>query len=144
MGAARRKEQGIAMQTTTDVGRLARAKVKFAPVARVLDRLAKDLEKEHGRAAVLEQRSALKQMAGSAYTVRYALRHRDEVRLSFTFIVVGEDADLILLQRQEHSGPRDIRGNPGQVDQQVYRLKKIDELKEAVQEKIVTHLQSRH
>ena len=129
---------------TTDVGGLALARVKFEPVAQVLDRLAKDLEKEHGRAAVLEQRGPLQQMAESAYTVRYSLRHRGEVRLSLTFIVVGEDADLILLQGQEPSGPRDIRANPGQVDQQVYRLKKIDELKEAVQEKIVTRLESRH
>jgi hypothetical protein len=57
--------------------------------------------------------------------------------------VTGEEAELVLLQSQERAGPQDIRANPGQVDQRVYRLESIDEIKEAVQEKIATHLRSR-
>jgi hypothetical protein len=41
------------MTTHTDQGHLARARVKFEPVAQALNRLAKDIEKEHGRSAVL-------------------------------------------------------------------------------------------
>ena len=83
-------------------------------------------------------------VAENAYTVRYSLRRPDEVRLSLTFTVVGENADLILVQGHERFGPRDIRANPGQVDQHVYRLEQIDEIKHAVQEKILAHLRSQN
>ena len=83
-------------------------------------------------------------LAENAYTVRYSLRQPDDVRLSLTFTVVGENADLILVQGHERSGPRDIRANPGQVDQHVYRLEQIDEIKHAVQEKILAHLRSQN
>ena len=62
--------------------------------------------------------------------------------MSLTFYVVGDEADLILLQGQEQSSPRDIRADPGQVDQHVYRLERVEEIKEAVQEKVVAHLRS--
>ena len=131
------------MQTNVDRGRLARAQAKFEPVARVLDHLSRDLEKEHGRSAVLECRSPMKPTAQNAYTVRYSLQHPDDVRFALTFTVTGEEAELVLLQSQERTGAQDIRANPGQVDQRVYRLESIDEIKEAVQEKIATHLRSR-
>ena len=131
------------MTTHTDQGHLARARVKFEPVAQALNRLAKDIEKEHGRSAVLEQRTPMEPTAQNACAVRYSLRHPDEARLSLTFIVTGEDADLLLLREQERSGPQDIRSNPGQVDQRVYRLEQVEEIKEAVQAKIAAHLRSR-
>ncbi len=131
------------MQSHVDHGRLALAQAKFEPVARVLNELAKDIEKQHGRSAVLKQRGPMQQTARNAYAVRYSLQHPDEVRFALTFIVTGEDADLLLLQSQERSGLQDNRSDPGQVDQHVYRLEKIDEIKEAVQELIVAHLQSR-
>lgn len=123
--------------------RLALAQAHFDPVARVLDRLASDIEKEYGRFAVLERRGSMQQMAENAYSVRYSLRHPDEARLSLTFIVTGEDADLLLVQGHERSGPRDIKANPGQVDQHVYRLREVEDIKAAVKEKIVDHLRSR-
>ena len=131
------------MQTSVDHGRLAFARAKFEPVARVLDQLAEDIGRNHGRSAVLEQRSPMQQTAKNAYAVRYSLRHPDDVRLSLTFILIGENADLILLQGHERSGPRDVRANPGQVDQRVYRLEKVEEIKEAVQGKIIEHLRGR-
>ena len=130
------------MPTKVDHG-LALARAKFEPVARVLDQLAKDIEKEHGQSAVLEQRSSMEPTAQNAYEVRYSLRHSDDVRFALTFIVTGEEANLILLQSQERLGPKDIRSDPGQVDQHVYRLEKADEIKQAVQEKINAHLRSR-
>jgi hypothetical protein len=36
-----------------------------------------------------------------------------------------------------------MRANPGQVDQRVYRLEKIEDIKQAVQEKIYGHLRAR-
>ena len=125
-------------------GRLGLAQARFLPVAQVLDCIARDIEKTHGRSAVLKPRGAMHKLAENAYTVRYSLRQPDEVRLSLTFTVVGENADLILVQGHERSGPRDIRANPGQVDQHVYRLEQIDEIKHAVQEKILAHLRSQH
>ena len=48
-----------------------------------------------------------------------------------------------LLQCEERSDPRDTRANPGQVDQHVYRLEKIDEIKKAVEQTMSAHLQTR-
>jgi hypothetical protein len=131
------------MKTNVDHERLARAQAKFAPVARVLDRVAEDIKKEHGSSAVLKQRGPMEPAAQNAYEVRYSLRHPDGVRFALTFIVTGEEADLLLLEAQERSGPENIKVNPAQVDQRVYRLEKIEEIKTAVQEKISAHLRSR-
>ena len=131
------------MQTNVEQGRLALARVRFAPVACMLDRLAEDIEKEHGQPAVLEQKGPLEPMAQNVCAVRYSLRHPDEDRLALTFVVTGEGADRLLLQAQEQSGPEDIRVNPGLVDQHVYRVEEIDGIKQAVQEKIRAHLRTR-
>ena len=127
-----------------DDGRLCVAQAKFLPVAQVLDGIAKDIEKEHGGSAVLKRRGEMHKLAENAYTVQYSLQQPDDVRLSLTFTVAGENADLLLVQDQERSSPDDIRTNPGQVDQHVYRLEQIDEIKHALQDKILSHLRSRH
>ncbi len=130
------------MQTHAHQEHLVLARAKFTPVVRALDRLAQNIRQEHGAAAVLEQRGPMQQTAQNAYAVRYALGHADEAQLSLTFYVVGEEADLILLQGQERSSPRDARADPGQVDQHVYRLERIEEIEKAVQEKVLAHLRS--
>jgi hypothetical protein len=131
------------MQNNVDHESLAKAEARFEPLARVLDHLAKDIAHEHGRSALLEQRSPMQETAQNAYTVRYSLRHPDDVRFALTFIVTGEHADLLLLQAQERTGPQVPGAHPGQVDRRVYRLNEIDEIKRAVREKIVTHLRAR-
>ena len=130
------------MPTQVDHGRLALVQAKFTPVAQVLDHLAKDIEKDHGGSAELRQRSPMEVTAQNVYAVRYSLRHPDDVRFTLTFIVTGEDADLLLVQAQERTGPRDIRAHPEQVDQHVYRLDEIDTIKQAVQDKIRSHLRT--
>ena len=130
------------MQTNVVQGRLALARVKFEPVACMLDHLAKDIEKEHGR-VVLQQRSPMESTAQNVCSVRYFLRYPDDVRLALTFIVTGEIADLLLLQAQERSGPRNMKANSGPVDQRVYRVEEVEDIKQAVQEKIRAHLWSR-
>lgn len=119
------------------------ARAKFEPVARVLDRLARGIETDHGRSATLKQRGPMEPAAQNAFTVRYTLGYPDEVRFALTFVVTGDDADLLLVHAQQHTGAEDIMADPGQVDQRVYRLEKIDEIRRAVQEKISTHLRSR-
>ena len=99
--------------------------------------------KEYDEGAVLEAADEMQLTAQNAYEVRYSLRHADDARLSLTFIVTGDNADLILLQGHERSNPRDLSANPGQIDQYAYRLDEIDELKNAVREKIAAHLASR-
>ena len=131
------------MHTNVDQGRLTLARAKFQPVARVLDRLARDIETDHGRSATLKQRGPMEPAAQNAFTVRYSLQHPDDARFAITFVVTGDDADLLLVQTQQHTSPKDIMADPGQVDQRVYRLEKIDEIRRAVQEKISTHLRSR-
>ncbi len=81
--------------------------------------------------------------AQNVYVVQYSLRHPNDVRFALTFIVTGENGDLLLVQAQERSGPEDIKADPAQFDQHVYRLEKIDEIKKAVQGKISTHLRTR-
>src|SRR5829696_1888356 len=105
------------MPATSDSGRLALAKAKFSRVAQELDRLSKDIDTEHGGPAVLKPRGSLQQTAGNMYSVRYSLQQPKEAQLALTFIIIGEDADLLLLQGQEQSGLRDARSDPGQVDQ---------------------------
>ena len=136
-------QTGNPMQTKPDQGRLALAQAKFDPVARVLDGPSKDIEKEYGRSAVLKPRGSMQPTAGNAYAVRYTLRDPEEARLSLTFIVVGDNADLLLLKGQDRSGPRDDRADPGQVDQRVYRLREVEEIKAAVKQKIIDHLRRR-
>jgi hypothetical protein len=131
------------MHTNVDQGRLTLARAKFEPVARVLDRLARGIETDHGRSATLKQRGPMEPAAQNAFTVRYSLQHPDNARFAITFVVTGDDADLLLVQTQQHTGAKDIMADPGQVDQRVYRLEKIDEIRRAVQEKISTHLRSR-
>jgi hypothetical protein len=130
------------MQTNVDHRQLALARAKFEPVAQALDHLAQDIKRDHGRSAVLKQRCPMEATARNAYAVRYSLRHPHDFGFALTFIVTGEDADLLLLQAQEYSGEQDLRANPGQVDQRVYRLEKIDEIKKAVREKISAHLRT--
>src|SRR5215212_6144575 len=131
------------MQTKSDHRNLALAQAKFDPVARVLDGLSKDIETEYGRSAVLKPRGSMQQMAGNAYAVRYTSRDPEEARLSLTFLVVGDDADLLLLEGQDQSGSRDAKADPGQVDQRVYRLQEVEEIKAAVKQKILDHLRRR-
>jgi hypothetical protein len=127
-----------------DNDRLGLAQAKFIPVAQVLDDIVRDIERQHGRSVVLTPRDAMHKLAENAYTVRYSLQQPEDVRLSLTFTVVGENADLLLVQGQERSSSSDVRANPGQVDQHVYRLEQIDEIKLAVRDKILAHLRSLH
>ncbi len=131
------------MQTNVEQGRLALTRVRFEPVACMLDRLAEDIEREHGPSAVLEQKGPMEPMAQNVCSVRYSLRHPNDGQLALTFVVTGEAADLLLLQAQEQSGLRDTEANSGPVDQHVYRVEKIDDIKQAVQEKIRAHFRSR-
>jgi hypothetical protein len=90
--------------------------------------------------AELEPRGEMQPTAQNAYEVRYSLRHADNARLALTFIVTGENADLILLQGHERFGPRNLNANPGQFDQHAYRLDELEELKHTIRVKILSHL----
>jgi hypothetical protein len=85
----------------------------------------------------------MQQTAENAYSVRYALRRPAEARLALTFIIVGDGSDMLLVQGDERPGPRDAKADPGQVDQHVYRLQQVDEIKAAVKARIVDHLRAR-
>jgi hypothetical protein len=123
-------------QTRPDQGRLAPAQAKFDPVARLLARLSEEIESRHGRPAASERQTAVEQTAENVYAVRYSLRHLGEAHLSLTFLLVAEHADRLPLQRHDLARPR------GRVDQRVYRLEEIEEIKAAVKETIALHLGS--
>src|SRR3954452_21931605 len=127
------------MHTTGDHAHLALARARFKPVTRALDEVSKDLKRHLGRSAVLQQETPMQQISQSASRVQYVLPNADQDRLSITFIIVGDEADCVLLQHHD-SGAPDSRANPGKVDQQVYRLDRVDEIKQAVREKISAYL----
>ena len=129
------------MQTKSDHGRLALAQAKFEPVARVLDHLSREIERDCGRPAVLKPRGAMQQTAGNVCEIRYALRCPREANLSLTFLVVGENADRLLVKKQA-TGADDNRVDPGQVDQRVYQLGEVEAIKMAVKEKILDCLRA--
>lgn len=122
--------------------RLGLASANFKPLARWMERLGETV-KTYDEAAALELREPMHEVAQNLYEVRYCLRHPDEARLSLTFFVTGDHADLLLLQAHERSHPRDLEADPGQLDQQTYRLDQPDMLKSAVQEKVSAHLRAR-
>lgn len=125
-------------------GNLALVRSNLEPLRRFLDRMGELISKEFGDAAVWEPAGEIQKTAQNAHEVRYSLRHADHVRLSLTFIITGDNADLVLLQGHERSVPRDLGANPGQFDQHAYRLNEIDELKEAVREKVLAHMAARY
>ena len=57
------------MHTRSEHSRLALAQRKFDPLAHVLDRLSREIEKEYGRSAALKPRSSIQQTAGNVYEV---------------------------------------------------------------------------
>lgn len=123
--------------------RLALARSNVKPIVRFLDRMRQVIAEDYGEDAQLEPRGELQPAAQNAYEIRYSLRHPDDARLALTFIVTGENADIVLLEGHERSEPRNLSANPGQVDQHAYRLHEIEALKNAVRAKIVDHLRAR-
>ena len=127
------------MHTTGDHAHLALARARFKRVARALNEVSKDVKRDLGRSAVLQQETPMQQISQSASRVQYVLPNADQDRLSITFIIVGDEADCVLLQHHD-SGVPESSANPGQFDQQVYRLDRVDEIKQAVREKISAYL----
>src|SRR4051812_30865180 len=101
------------MQTNDDRAHLALARAKFRPVARALEDVSRDLKQDHGQSAVLQQKSPMQPISQNACKVQYALQHPDDAPLSLTFLAVGDEADSVLLQGHERSGPSDSRADPG-------------------------------
>ena len=130
------------MQTNGSHAHLALARAKFRPVARALEDISSDLEHDRGRSAVLQQKSPMEPIGQNACKVQYALQHRDEAPLSLTFLVVGDEADCVLLQVPGCSGSPDGKANPGQVDQHVYPVGELDNIKAAVRDRISSHLRT--
>lgn len=118
------------------------ARSNFQPLERFLDHLGKEIATERGSSLALERRGEMQQIAQNMFEVRYSLHHPDEIRLSLTFIIIGDDANFVLLQGHQRSTSRDLSANPGPVDQHAYRLDEIGELENAVREKIAAHLEA--
>jgi hypothetical protein len=116
------------------------AATNFEPIQVFLDEFSERLANEYGPSATLERRGGMQPTAKNAFQVQYSLRIAGDVPLSLAFILTGANADLILLQGHQRSAARDVSANPGQFDQHVYRLEELDELKEALREKIIDHL----
>src|SRR3954471_3406671 len=101
------------MQTNGDRAHLALARAKFRPVARALDDVSKDFKQDHGQSAILQQKSPMQPISQNACRVQYPLQDPDEAPLWLTFVVVGDEADSVLLQGHERSGRSDSSADPG-------------------------------
>ena len=89
--------------------------------------------RKYDRKVALDQ---FQETARNTYEVRYSFCGADDNQTLLTFILTGDDIDIVLLQDNQPAG----RESPGQVDQRVYRLDEMDDLKRVVQDKIITHL----
>ena len=116
---------------------LKRARANFEPLRRFIDNLSQVIVRKYDRHASLKQQG-IHETARNTYDVRYSLRSRGMDRLSLDFILTGDNADLVLLQDNEPVAGETRR----QVDQRVYRLDQIDDLKRAVQDKVISHLKN--
>ena len=123
--------------SSSDESRLERANAKFEPVRLFLDYLSRGIVRKYDQHATLEQQD-VQETARDTYDVRYSLRWGGEDRLSLDFILTGDNADLVLLQDNQPGAPERV----GQVDQRVYRLDQIDDLKAAVEEKVISQLKA--
>ena len=124
--------------------RLAMARSSFEPIERFLSRLGQVIARDYDPSSRLERREDLHEVAQGMYEIRYSLRHADETRLSLTFIITGDKADLILLQGHQRSSARNLSADPGAVDQHVYRVDEFDDLEAAIREKVTGHLSTQH
>ncbi len=121
----------------SDESRLERASAKFEPVRLFLDYLSQGIVRKYDQHATLEQQD-IQETARDTYDVRYLLRRGGEDRLSLDFILTGDNANLVLLQDNQPGVPERV----GRVDQRVYRLDQIDDLKAAVEEKVISQLKA--
>jgi hypothetical protein len=117
--------------------RLERASAKFEPLRRFLDHLSRVIVRNYDRHATLEQQD-IQETARNTYDVRYSLHCAGRDRLSLGFILTGDNANLVLLQDNQPGSEE----NAGPVDQRVYRLDQIEDLKAAVEEKVISHLKA--
>ena len=122
--------------SSSNESRLKRASAKFEPLRVFLDNLSRGTVRKYDRHASLKQQN-IQETARNTYDVRYSLSHAGRERLSLDFILTGDNADLVLLQDNQ-PGAREV----GQVDQRVYRLDQIDDLKAAVEEKVISRLKA--
>ena len=104
----------------------------FKPVEYFLDRISETLRHEFGPSTALQRRGGMQPTALNTFEVRYSIPHPD-APLWLTFIVTGEDAETILIQGRQRST------EPGQLDQRVYRLDRLNDLKEALRARIIGH-----
>ena len=115
---------------------LKQARANFEPLRRFLDSLSQVIVRKYDRHASIKQQG-IQETARNTYDVRYSLNQAGRERLSLDFILTGDNADLVLLQDNK-LGAREV----GQVDQRVYRLDQIDDLKAAVEEKVISRLKA--
>jgi len=116
------------------------ASANFEPVQQFLDRMSETLTRHYGASTALERRGGMQPTALNTFEVTYSIPHSEDAPLSLTFIVTGDDADTILIQGRQRSTAGEVNAEPGQLDQRVYRLDRLNELKEALRARIIGHL----
>jgi hypothetical protein len=118
------------------------ASANFEPVEHFLDGMSETLEREYGPRTALQRQGGMQATALNTFEVQYSIPHPEDAPLSLTFIVTGENADTILLQGCQRSPVGEVGADRGQLDQRVYRLDRLGELKQALRERIIGHLTS--
>jgi hypothetical protein len=115
------------------------ASANFEPIQHFLDRMSETLTRQYGPYTAWQRRGGMQPTALNTFEVRYSIPHPD-APLLLTFIFTGDDADTILIQGRQRSTAGEVNAEPGQLDQRVYRLDRLNELKEALRARIIGHL----
>ena len=77
------------------------ARANFKPVEQLLRQINDEIAKEHNGACEIELKDDMQENARNSYAVRYSLHGAGDARLSLSFTMAGENADMILFQGHE-------------------------------------------
>lgn len=117
-------------------GFLASARANFRSIEQFLDHLKETIAKRHQGAYELVLEEEMRRSAANACDVLYSVHNAGGGILSLRFTMVGERADMILFQGHQRSALNQAQPKTGPVDQHVYRMGEMDELKKVVQRRI--------
>ena len=131
------KRRSASTKITEEPG-LDLARRRFEPLASFLEHLGKNVA-DHKPWFSLKIQDDMRKIAQHTFETKYLLCKNGAECLSLDFTLVGPEADKILFQRHKRSSPRDMSANSEQVDLHVYRLDEMDQLKQVVENKVISY-----
>lgn len=119
---------------------LAAARTNFRPIEQFLGHLDGAVVRARPGSYALTLTEAMRRSAINACDVLYTLRGAGEETLSLRFTMVGDRADMLLFQAHQSSVFSGAQPKSGPVDQHVYRMGEVEELKRVVERRVTAFL----